>query len=140
MSLKPSGVFISMSVPRRYVQKWAPWLMTPSRNAWPWTRLPMSRPCMSVMATTIVSIRPSRTIVLELDERGCLVVTVVVAHRDGLLGRVCWMRGPAAVPAGPRCARTVSGYVAGASSPAACSNSRSISVSSASVAHGAADP
>src|SRR6478735_6683213 len=71
MSLKPSGVFISMSVPRRYVQKWAPWEITPSRNAWPWTRLPMSRPCMSVMATTIVSIWPSRTISSSSIRRGC---------------------------------------------------------------------
>src|SRR6476619_2639581 len=73
MSLKPSGVFISMSVPSRYVQKWAPWLMTPSRNAWPWTRLPMRRPCMSVMATTIVSIVPSRTMPSSSARRGCFV-------------------------------------------------------------------
>src|SRR6476469_8434922 len=73
MSLKPSGVFISMSVPRRYVQKWAPWAMTPSRNAWPWTRLPISRPCMSVNATTIVSTVPSRTRPSSSARRGCLV-------------------------------------------------------------------
>src|SRR6478672_3390407 len=73
MSLKPSGVFISMSVPRRYVQKWAPCEMTPSRKAWPWTRLPTSRPCMSVMATTIVSIWPSRTISSSSRRRRCLV-------------------------------------------------------------------
>src|SRR5687768_6181946 len=73
ISRNPSGVFISMSVPSRYVQKWAPWEMTPSRNAWPWTRLPMSRPCMSVKATTIVSIRPSRTMVSSSARRGCLV-------------------------------------------------------------------
>src|SRR5215212_8126222 len=71
MSSKPPGVFISMSVPRRYVQKWAPWSMTPLRKASPWTRLPMSRPCMSVMATTIVSIFPSRTDCSSSARRGC---------------------------------------------------------------------
>src|SRR6478672_2048740 len=60
MSSKPAGVFISMSVPSRYVQKCAPWSMTPLRNASPWTRLPMSRPCMSVIATTIGSMGPWR--------------------------------------------------------------------------------
>src|SRR4029079_1272553 len=60
----------SMSVPRRYVQKWAPWSMTPLRNASAWTRLPMSRPCMSVIATISVSIRPSRTIAWSSWSRG----------------------------------------------------------------------
>src|SRR6476661_425354 len=59
-----------MSVPRRYVQKCAPWSMTPFRNAWAWTRLPMSRPCMSVIATIRVSIRPSRTIACSSWSRG----------------------------------------------------------------------
>src|SRR6266550_2424864 len=44
--------------------------MTPFRNAWVWTRLPMSRPCMSVMATIRVSIRPSRTIAWSSWRRG----------------------------------------------------------------------
>src|SRR6266550_4092966 len=61
-----------MSVPSRYVQKCAPWSMTPFRNASPWTRLPMSRPCMSVIATTIVSIRPSRTQLSSSARRSCL--------------------------------------------------------------------
>ena len=87
------------------MQKWAPWEMTPSRNAWPWTRLPMSRPCMSVMATTIVSIWPSRTRLLELQEARVLRRVVVVAHRV-LTGcgrlRSGWCEGRPAVPAGPR--------------------------------------
>ena len=58
MSANPSGVLISMSVPSRYVQTCAPWSMTPSRNAAPLTRLPMSRPCMSVNATMRVSSSP----------------------------------------------------------------------------------
>src|SRR6185369_15908580 len=72
MSSNPAGVFISMSVPSRYVQKCAPWSMTPFRKASPWTRLPMSRPCMSVIATTIVSMRPSRTHCSSSASRGCL--------------------------------------------------------------------
>src|SRR5512141_3448975 len=35
--------------------------MAPLRKAWPCTRLPMSRPCMSVSATISVSISPERT-------------------------------------------------------------------------------
>src|SRR6185436_15005204 len=73
MSRKPSGVFISMSVPRRYVQKCAPCDTTPSRNAWPWTRLPISRPCMSVIAMTIVSMVPSRTSPSSSSNRGCFL-------------------------------------------------------------------
>src|SRR5690349_16095560 len=46
--------------------------MTPFRKAWPWTRLPMSRPCMSVRATMIVSIAPSRTQPSSSARRGCL--------------------------------------------------------------------
>ena len=95
-----------MSVPRRYVQKWAPWAMTPSRNAWPWTRLPMSRPCMSVMATTIVSIWPSRTISSSSTRRGCFAAwpgrgrSSVVSARRRSAGMGC--EGRPVEPAGPR--------------------------------------
>ncbi len=61
-----------MSVPRRYVQKWAPWSITPARNASAWTRLPINRPCMSVIATIRVSIRPSRTMSSSSSSRACL--------------------------------------------------------------------
>src|SRR5664279_2160842 len=61
-----------MSVPSRYVQKWAPWSITPARNASAWTRLPISRPCMSVIATISVSIRPSPTIASSSRRRACL--------------------------------------------------------------------
>src|SRR6476620_789322 len=46
--------------------------MTPARNAWAWTRLPMSRPCMSGIATIKVSIRPSRTSAWSAWRRGWL--------------------------------------------------------------------
>src|SRR5262245_53491541 len=46
--------------------------MTPFRKASPWTRLPMSRPCMSVIATMIVSIRPSLTHCSSSARCGCL--------------------------------------------------------------------
>src|SRR6478672_10993709 len=59
-----------MSVPRRYVQKWAPWSTTPFRNAWAWTRLPISRPCMSVIAMISVSISPSRIFDRSSSSRG----------------------------------------------------------------------
>src|SRR6185436_5567825 len=44
--------------------------MTPFRNAWAWTRLPIRRPCMSVIATIRVSIRPLRTIACSSWSRG----------------------------------------------------------------------
>ena len=50
----------------------APWSITPARKASAWTRLPISRPCMSVIATTSVSIRPSPTIASSSRRRGCL--------------------------------------------------------------------
>src|SRR4029077_11548936 len=92
-----------MSVPSRYVQKWAPCEMTPSRNAWPWTRLPTSRPCMSVMATTIVSIWPSRTISSSSRRRRCLVAwpaswSLIVGLP--LIRSTCEIRVGIAVPAG----------------------------------------
>ena len=139
MSAKPSGVFISMSVPRRYVQKCAPWSMTPFRNASPWTRLPMSRPCMSVIATMIVSIRPSRTQPSSSTRLGCLspwppaslLMTALLRSPDMMTGRRI-------APAGPsdcvvRQARAIS--------PAACWNSFSISESCSAVPwrHGPAE-
>ena len=119
------------------MQKWAPWAMTPSRKAWPWTRLPMSRPCMSVIATTIVSICPSRTISSSSSEAVVprRVVVLSVSLMVGLrIVRRGMRRAGRASAAGPRIVAggMRSGGLGSPSSSAACSNSRSISVSSAS--------
>ena len=66
------------------MQKWAPWAMTPSRNAWPWTRLPMSRPCMSVNGDDDRVDPAVADHALELREARVLSrggVVAVVAHR-----------------------------------------------------------
>src|SRR3954447_17359885 len=106
-----------MSVPRRYVQKWAPWSMTPPRKASAWTRLPISRPCMSVIATIRVSMRPSRTSAWSSWSRGwsapaafacepcsaCMTVIVVdlfhgaTGSADGVLPPVLRSLGPRAL-------------------------------------------
>ena len=61
VSAYPSTVFMSVSTASRYAQASVPCAATSSRKNRAWKRLPCSRPCMSVMATTTVSISCMRT-------------------------------------------------------------------------------
>ena len=134
MSSKPSGVFISMSVPSRYVQKWAPWLDDAVEERLALDAL-AHEPALHVRERHHDRVDPAvPDHLLELDEPRVLGRVIVVAHRALVDGRFSMVKGRTAVPPGPELRvrlRATGQAGARSTSPAACSNSRSISVSSA---------